>query len=332
MSTPITAAAGQRAARPHRHADDEVQGRPRPRPAATWRRPIEILRKKQGTSGQGRPRDGRGPHRRLHRPGQEGRRHRRGALRERPGRQERAVRRAGQRPGQAGGRSQDPATPEQLLTQQFVDDPAKTVQRAHRRGRRPDPREHEAGPLRALTGQLGGYVHHDGTRRRAVQVEGAKADPQVLRDVCMHIAAPQARSPRRARTCPPTWSSKEKEIAKAQIADDPKNPASRPTSSRRSPRASSRRGFAENVLVDQPFVKDDTKTVGQLLAVGRAEGREVRPLQGRRGAVSRLRRSARGLRGEASPLSPFISCSEGPSQAHPAALMRRFAGRCTGPG
>ena len=46
---------------------------------------VEILRKKnKDVAGQdGRPRDRRGPHRRLHRPGQEGRRHRRAALRER---------------------------------------------------------------------------------------------------------------------------------------------------------------------------------------------------------------------------------------------------------
>ena len=40
--------------------------------------------------------------------------------------------------------------------------------------------------------------------------------------------------------------------------------------------------FAENVLVEQPFVKDDSKTVGELLKRGRPEAGQVRPLQGRR--------------------------------------------------
>src|SRR5437588_140865 len=43
-----------------------------------------------------------------------------------------------------------------------------------------------------LTGLLGEYVHHDGSVGVLLQVEGASADPQLLRDVCMHITAAAA--------------------------------------------------------------------------------------------------------------------------------------------
>ena len=42
-----------------------------------------------------------------------------------------------------------------------------------------------------LTGLIGEYIHHDGTNGVLLQVEGDKADPALLRDVCMHIAARQ---------------------------------------------------------------------------------------------------------------------------------------------
>ena len=40
-----------------------------------------------------------------------------------------------------------------------------------------------------LTGLLGEYTHHDGSVGVLLQVEGDKADPQLLRDICMHVTA-----------------------------------------------------------------------------------------------------------------------------------------------
>ena len=58
---------------------------------------------------------------------------------------------------------------------------------------------------------------------------------------------------------------KEKEIARAQIAADPKN-ASKPANIvEKIAEGKLKTWFAENVLVEQPFVKDETKTVGELL-------------------------------------------------------------------
>ena len=85
---------------------------------------------------------------------------------------------------------QNPASVEALLTQPFVDDSKKTIQELVgevygqlREVMKPHRFTRLSGNL------LGEYVHHDGSVGVLLQVEGAKADPQLLRDVCMHVAA-----------------------------------------------------------------------------------------------------------------------------------------------
>jgi elongation factor Ts len=116
-----------------------------------------------------------------------------------------------------------------------------------------------------LTGTLGAYSHHDGTLGVLVLVEGTQGDPQVLRDVCMHIAA---RNPVSAvkEDVPAAVIEKEKEIARDQLANDPKNKNKPANIVEMILEGKMKTWFAENVLVEQPFVKDDSKTVGQLLA------------------------------------------------------------------
>ncbi len=115
-----------------------------------------------------------------------------------------------------------------------------------------------------LTGLLGGYVHHDGAVGVLIQVEGASADPQLLRDVCMHITA---RNPLSATREDITADrvAKEKEIIQAQMKEDPKN-ANKPANILdKIAEGKLKTWFADNVLLEQPFVKDDSKTVGALL-------------------------------------------------------------------
>jgi elongation factor Ts len=116
-----------------------------------------------------------------------------------------------------------------------------------------------------LTGLLGDYTHHDGSLGVLLLVEGAKAEPQLLRDVCMHIAA---RTPVAAtkEEVPAAVIDKEKEIAREQLANDPKNKSKPANILEKILEGKLKTWFAENVLVEQPFVKDDSKTVGQLLA------------------------------------------------------------------
>jgi elongation factor Ts len=155
---------------------------------------------------------------------------------------------------------QNPASVDVLLTQQAVDDPKKTVN---------DLVRDVIGVIREkmvpkrftrLTGLLGEYTHHDGSIGVMLQVEGEKADPQLLRDICMHVTAKNPVSARR-EDVPADLVAKELEIAKAQAAatGKPANLVDKIAEGKM------KTWYAENVLVEQPFVKDETKTVGDIL-------------------------------------------------------------------
>ncbi|MBM3992950.1 MAG: translation elongation factor Ts [Planctomycetes bacterium] len=116
-----------------------------------------------------------------------------------------------------------------------------------------------------FTGLVGDYLHHDGSVGVLLLVEGATADPQVLRDVCMHIAARNPVSGTKDDV-PAATLTKETEIAREQTMNDPKNKSKPPQILEKIIEGKMKTWLAENVLVDQPFVKDDSKTVGQLLS------------------------------------------------------------------
>jgi elongation factor Ts len=151
-------------------------------------------------------------------------------------------------------------TVEALLAQPFVDNPQRTIN--DRIGEAVGLIRENMKPARMaqLTGLLGSYTHHDGSVGVLLQVEGAQADPQLLRDICMHITA---RNPVAARRddVDPALIEKEREIAKTQAAATvkPANIVDRIAEGKL------KTWFAENVLLEQPFVKDDSKTVGDLL-------------------------------------------------------------------
>jgi len=155
---------------------------------------------------------------------------------------------------------QSPASVDDLLKQPFVDDPKKTVNdvvadvvgliRENMKPKR----------FKRLTGLLGEYTHHDGSVGVIVQVEGEKADPQLLRDVCMHVTAKNPVAARR-EDVPADLVAKEMDIARAQAATTGK-PAN---IVEKIAEGKMKTWFAENVLTEQPFVKDDSKTVGALL-------------------------------------------------------------------
>jgi elongation factor Ts len=157
---------------------------------------------------------------------------------------------------------QGAATPEALLAQPFVDNPQRTV--SERVGEVVGLIRENMKPARLerLTGLLGSYVHHDGSVGVLLQVEGTEADAQLLRDVCMHITA---RSPVAAlrEHVPADKLAKEKEIALAQAAEQGKG---KPASIlEKIAEGKLKTWLADNVLAEQPFVKDDSKTVGDLL-------------------------------------------------------------------
>ena len=99
-----------------------------------------------------------------------------------------------------------------------------------------------------------------------VQVEGDKADPQLLRDVCMHITAKNPVAARR-EDVPADVIEKEKDIARTQAAatGKPANIVEKIAEGKL------KTWYAENVLVEQPFVKDDSRTIGDLLKANKLE-------------------------------------------------------------
>jgi elongation factor Ts len=152
------------------------------------------------------------------------------------------------------------ASVEELLAQPFVDDPKKTVD--DRVGEVVGLIREKMKPARftRMAGLLGSYTHHDGSIGVLLQVDGPKADPPLLTDICMHIAALNPLAARR-EDIDPALIQKEREIAKMQAAatGKPANIVDRIAEGKL------KTWFAENVLVEQPFVKDDSKTVGDLL-------------------------------------------------------------------
>lgn len=117
-----------------------------------------------------------------------------------------------------------------------------------------------------LSGILGEYVHHDGRVGVLLEAKGEKADRQLLRDVCMHITAvvPTPAAVRREEVAAEVVNQ-EREVAKGQVASDPKNAGKKPELLEKIVEGKLNAWFKDNVLVEQPFVKDDSRTVGQVL-------------------------------------------------------------------
>lgn len=159
---------------------------------------------------------------------------------------------------------QNPASVDALLAQPFVDDPKKTVQ--EHIGEVVGLIRENIKPARfkRIPGECGSYVHHDGTVGVLVHVEGTAADPQLLRDISMHVTAKNPLAANREDIAA-EMMAKEKEIALSQLAADPKNKNKPANILEKIVEGKMKAWYTDNVLVDQPFVKDDTKTVGELL-------------------------------------------------------------------
>ena len=154
-------------------------------------------------------------------------------------------------------------TVEKLLAEPFVDAPGKTVN---------DRIADVVGLMRenvkpAPNGPHGGdpWRVHPPRRlgRRAAAGGRRQGRPEILlRDVCMHIAA---KSPMAAvrEDVPKDKIEKEMEIARAQAQETGKNKPANIIE--KIAEGKLRTWFEENVLAEQKFVKDETKTVAELL-------------------------------------------------------------------
>jgi elongation factor Ts len=87
---------------------------------------------------------------------------------------------------------------------------------------------------------------------------------QLVKDIAMHIAAAEPRYVAREEI-PEAAIAKEREIARAQAKNDPKNANKPDMVIDKIVEGRLNKFYEEVVLADQPFIKDPAKTVGELV-------------------------------------------------------------------
>ena len=135
-----------------------------------------------------------------------------------------------------------------------------------------DARGVPPGPDRcAIDAPTGGYVHHDAKSGVLLEVEGG--NDELAKDIAMHVAAMK---PKAATTAEldPALVDKERAILTEQARKEgkPENIIEKMIEGRM------RNFYAEHVLAEQPFVKDDKQIGRQSRRRRRDEAREVHPL------------------------------------------------------
>ncbi len=121
-------------------------------------------------------------------------------------------------------------------------------------------------------GAVGSYIHMGGKVGVMIEVN-CESDfvsrgeefQQLVKDIAMHIAASDPRYLRREEV-PAEELDKEREILRGQLENDPKN-ANKPADVvSKIIEGRVNKYYEENVLLDQAFVKDPSKTIGELVA------------------------------------------------------------------
>jgi len=120
-------------------------------------------------------------------------------------------------------------------------------------------------------GAVGSYIHMGGKVGVLVEINCesdfvARGDEfqQLVKDVAMHVAASDPRYTNREEV-PADVLDKEREITREQLKNDPKNANKPDDVLAKIVDGRLNKFYEENVLVDQPFVKDPSKTIGELV-------------------------------------------------------------------
>jgi elongation factor Ts len=121
-------------------------------------------------------------------------------------------------------------------------------------------------------GAVGSYIHMGGKVGVLVEIN-CESDfvargeefQQLVKDVAMHVAASDPRYATREEV-PADVLQKEKEILMDQLKNDEKNASKPEDVLNKIVEGRVNKFYEENVLVDQPFVKDPSKTIGELVA------------------------------------------------------------------
>ena len=123
----------------------------------------------------------------------------------------------------------------------------------------------------AAEGVVGSYIHMGGKVGVLVEVNcetdfvaRGEEFQQLVKDIAMHIAAAEPRYVSRTEI-PEDALDKEREIARAQAKNDPKNANKPEQVLDKIVEGRLNKFYEEVVLLDQPFIKDPAKTVGELV-------------------------------------------------------------------
>ena len=123
----------------------------------------------------------------------------------------------------------------------------------------------------AAEGVVGSYIHMGGKVGVLVEVNcetdfvgRTEEFQQLVKDIAMHVAAAEPRYVAREEV-PADVLDKEREITRAQIANDPKNANKPEQVIEKIVEGRLNKFYEESVLLDQPFVKDPAKTINELL-------------------------------------------------------------------
>jgi elongation factor Ts len=123
----------------------------------------------------------------------------------------------------------------------------------------------------AAEGIVGSYIHMGGKVGVLVElncetdfVARGEEFQQLVKDIAMHIAAAEPRYVTREEV-PAAVLDKEREILRAQTKNEPKNANKPDQVIDQIVEGRLNKFYEENVLVDQPFVKDSAKTIGELV-------------------------------------------------------------------
>ena len=165
-------------------------------------------------------------------------------------------------------------TPADLLAQKSVSQPARTLNEIKDELFNRMREVFDVSRIQRIDAPCGGYAHHDGSKAAIVEIAGnttAANAAEVAKDIAMHVVAlaPQAI---RKEDLDPAVVEKEREILSeaARKEGKPENIIAKMIEGRL------RNFFSQCVLLEQPFVKDDKQTVGQL---AKSAGLEIKRVE-----------------------------------------------------
>ncbi len=123
----------------------------------------------------------------------------------------------------------------------------------------------------AAEGVVGSYIHMGGKVGVLVEVNcetdfvaRSEEFQQLVKDIAMHVAAAEPRYVSRDEVTP-EMLEKERDIARAQAKNDPKNANKPEQLIEKIVEGRLNKFYEEVVLLDQPFIKDPATTVGELV-------------------------------------------------------------------